>query len=150
LSRPNEKGRKVLCSNRKARYDYQIIEVIEAGIVLVGSEVKSLRNGGASLVDSYGEIRDGEAFLVNANIAAYANASYNSHDTRRERKLLLHSRELRKLSRKVREKGLTLVPLSLYLRHGHVKVELALARGRRSYDKRDRIMKRDLDRAVDV
>ena len=144
-----EDGRKVVCQNRKARHDYDIIEVIEAGLVLTGSEVKSLRDGGAHLTDAWAEVRGGEAFLVGAHIAPYAQASYLNHPPRRERKLLLHAREISRLEGKVREKGLTLVPLVLYFREGRAKVEIALARGRRAYDKRDRIQKRDLARAVD-
>lgn len=137
-------SRKVVCLNRKARHDYEVLETLEAGLVLRGSEVKSLRAGQAALVDSYAEVRDGEVFLVGANIAAYASASYNNHDPRRDRKLLLHSREIRRLEGRVREKGLTLVPLSLYFREGRAKVEVALARGRKAYDKRERIRERDL------
>lgn len=145
-ARKQDSSRKVVCLNRKARHDYEVLETFEAGIVLRGSEVKSLRAGQAALVDSYAEVRDGEVFLVGAHIAAYASASYNNHDPRRDRKLLLHAREIRRLDGRVREKGLTLVPLSLYFREGRAKVQVALARGRRAYDKRERILERDRKR----
>lgn len=138
-----EGSRKVVCTNRKARHDYEILETYEAGLVLLGSEVKSLREGGGSIVDAYAEVRDGEVFLVGARIATYKNASYNNHDPLRDRKLLLHASEIKRLAGKVREKGLTLIPLSIYFKNGLAKVELALARGRKQYDKRERIMKRD-------
>lgn len=136
-------SRKVVCLNRKARHDYEVLETLEAGLVLRGSEVKSLRSGQAALVDSYAEVRGGEVFLVGAHIAAYSSASYNNHDPRRDRKLLLHAREIRRLDGRVREKGLTLIPLALYFRDGRAKVEIALARGRKAYDKRERIRERD-------
>lgn len=139
-------AKKIVCQNRRARHDYEVLDTFEAGLVLRGSEVKSLREGAAQLVDSYAEVRDGELFLVGANIARYAAASYMNHDPKRPRKLLMHGREIRRLDAKVREKGLTLVPLSIYFRRGRAKVELALARGRKAYDKRERIMKRDLAR----
>ncbi len=142
-ARRQDASRKVVCLNRKARHDYEVLETVEAGLVLRGSEVKSLRAGQAALVDSYAEVRGGEVFLVGAHIASYASASYNNHDPRRDRKLLLHAREIRRLEGRVREKGLTLVPLSLYFRDGRAKVEVALARGRKAYDKRERIRERD-------
>ncbi len=141
-------GYKVACANRRARHDYELFDRLEAGLVLTGSEVKSLRNGGGALVDSYVDVRSGEAFLIGANIEQYANASYMNHEPRRARKLLLHAREIHRLAQKVREKGLTIVPLRVYFKGGRAKVEIALARGRRDYDKRDRILKRDLDRAA--
>jgi SsrA-binding protein len=144
-----EEGRKVVCQNRKARHDYEILDTVEAGMVLMGSEVKSLRGGGASLVDSFAEVRGTEVFLVGANIAPYANASYLNHEPRRGRKLLLHAREIRRLDVKVREKGLTLIPLQIYFRRGRAKVEVALARGRRAYDKRERIRQRDRARGAE-
>ncbi|HOU53952.1 MAG TPA: SsrA-binding protein SmpB [Myxococcota bacterium] len=139
-------GRKVVAENRRARHDYELLERLEAGLVLLGSEVKSLRQGGMQLVDSYGEIVDGEVFLVGARIAPYAAASYQNHDPTRRRKLLLHRAEIRRLDGKVRQKGLTLVPLSVYFQSGRAKVEIALARGRKAYDKRERILQRDRDR----
>jgi SsrA-binding protein len=140
-------GRKMVCQNRKARHDYEILDTFEAGMSLVGSEVKSLRDGGAQLVDSYAEVAEGEVYLVGAQIAQYAAASYQNHEPRRRRKLLMHKREITRLATKIREKGLTLVPLSIYFKEGRAKVELALARGRKSYDKRDRILERDRSRA---
>jgi len=142
-------ARKVVCQNRKARHDYEVLDRIEAGLVLVGSEVKSLRDGQAALTDAYAEVRDGEVFLVGAHIAPYANASYNNHAPKRDRKLLLHAREIHRLEGRVREKGLTLIPLCLYFRDGKAKVELALARGRKAYDKRERILARDRARVPD-
>jgi len=136
----------VVAENRRARHDYEVLERLEAGLVLLGSEVKSLRQGGMQLVDSYGEIVDGEVFLVGARIAPYAAASYQNHAPTRRRKLLLHRAEIRRLDGKVRQKGLTLVPLSVYFRAGRAKVDLALARGRKAYDKRERIQQRDRDR----
>lgn len=141
-----QENKKIVCVNRKARHDYEILETLEAGLVLKGTEVKSLRANQASLVDAYAEIKDGEAFLVDSYIAPYTAASYNNHEPRRQRKLLLHKKEIRRLEGRVREKGLTIIPLSLYFRNGRAKVELALARGRKSYDKRERIRKRDLAR----
>jgi SsrA-binding protein len=135
-----------VCSNRRARHDYEIVMTLEAGMVLRGSEVKSLRHGTAHLTDSYAEVRGGEVFLVGAHIAELPCASYLNHAPGRDRKLLLHAAEIARLDGKVREKGFTLVPLSVYFRDGRAKVELALARGRKAYDKRDRIMKRDLAR----
>jgi SsrA-binding protein len=146
---PKEDGRKVVCQNRKARHDYEILDTVEAGMALLGSEVKSLRGGGASLVDSFAEVRGTEVFLVGANIAQYANASYLNHEPRRSRKLLLHAREIHRLDVKVREKGLTLIPLQIYFRRGRAKVEVALARGRRAYDKRERIRQRDRARGAE-
>lgn len=146
---PKQENRKLVCQNRRARHDYEILDRYEAGMVLTGSEVKSLRDGGAALVDSYAEVRDGEVYLVGASIARYSAASYMNHEPKRARKLLLHAREIAKLDARVREKGLTLVPLAIYFLRGRAKVELGLARGRRAYDKRERIMKRDLARAED-
>jgi SsrA-binding protein len=140
--------RKVICQNRKAWFDYEVLETLEAGIALKGSEVKSLAMGQASIRDAYAEVRDGEVFLVGSNIARYAGASIANHDPNRARKLLLNAKEIKRLQSKVVEKGLTLVPLSMYFNErGKAKVELALCRGRRKYDKRERIMKRDEARA---
>ena len=132
--------------NRKARHDYYIEDTIEAGIALIGTEVKSLRAGRASLNDSYAEITGGEVVLQNAHIDQYEPASRFNHDPLRPRRLLLHKREIRKLQSKVAERGYTLVPLSLYFKDGRVKVELALARGKKSYDKRDTIKDREQER----
>ncbi len=140
---------KVICVNRKARFDYFIEETFEAGLVLVGSEVKSLREGKAHLKDSYGSIRKGEAFLLKAHISPYAAASGLNHEPERTRKLLLHQREIQRLTGKVKERGLTLVPLKLYFKNGRAKVELALARGKKMYDKRDTIRRKETRREVE-
>ncbi len=141
-----DKERKVIASNRKARYEYEIIDTFEAGLVLLGPEVKSLRAGKASLGDAYAEIRRGELYLLNAHIGAYDQAGRANAPPLRERKLLLHRSELSRLAGRVAERGLTLVPLQLYFKDGRAKVELALARGKRRYDKRQAIRKRENDR----
>jgi SsrA-binding protein len=143
-----ETGRKMIAQNRKARYDYSIQDVFEAGVVLTGTEVKSLRLGRASLVDGFATIDDGEVFLRNVHIPEYDQGSWTNHEPRRVRKLLLHRAEIARLIGKTRESGLTLVPLSLYFSDGKVKVELALAAGKKSYDKRQDLAKRDADREV--
>ena len=140
--------RKVVATHRKARFEYEILETVEAGIALVGPEVKSLRAGNASLADAYAVVRRGEVFLVGAHVSPYAQASRENPDPRRERKLLLHRAEIVRLAGKVAERGLTLVPLSLYFQGGRAKVELALARGRRRYDKREAIRRREEAREV--
>ncbi|MHB8853851.1 MAG: SsrA-binding protein SmpB [Ignavibacteriaceae bacterium] len=132
--------------NRKARFEYSIIETYEAGIVLTGTEVKSLRQGKANLVDSYGNLKNGEAWLVSAHISVYEQGNINNHEPTRSRKLLLNRKELRKLSGKIKEKGYTLVPLRLYFKNGKVKVEIVLAKGKKVYDKRETIAKRDYER----
>jgi SsrA-binding protein len=146
-----EGGRKVVASNRRARHDYEIVDRFECGIVLTGSEIKSVRAGQVQLKDAYADIRRGEVWLNNAHIAPYRFARDGGHDPERPRKLLLHRREIDRLSGKVNEAGLTLVPLSVYLTGGHAKVELALAKGRRTVDKRQRIKEREqrleMDRA---
>ncbi|MCK6557292.1 SsrA-binding protein SmpB [Candidatus Binatia bacterium] len=135
--------------NRRARHDYFIEETIEAGLVLTGSEVKSLRDGKAQLKDSYGRISRGEVFLFNAHINEYTPASRFGHDPRRTRKLLLHRREIERLGGKIKEKGLTLVPLRIYFKHGRAKVELGLGRGKKLYDKREAIKERETRREVE-
>lgn len=149
---PRERGQQVVASNRKARHDYHIEDVFEAGIVLRGTEVKSLRAGRASLVDGYASIDGGEAWLENVHIPEYLQGTWTNHATRRRRKLLLNRVEIDKLSGRVRESGYTLVPLSLYFKDGKAKVEIALARGKRDYDKRqalkERQDKREADRAM--
>ncbi|MEP0862481.1 MAG: SsrA-binding protein SmpB [Ignavibacterium sp.] len=132
--------------NRKARHEYHILQTFEAGIVLVGTEVKALREGKANLVDSYATIKNGEVWLVNAHISEYKQGNINNHNPTRDRKLLLNKSEIRKLIGKTKEKGLTLIPLRLYFKKGRVKVELALAKGKKSYDKRETIAKRDFQR----
>jgi len=135
--------------NRRARHDYFIEESIEAGLVLTGSEVKSLRAGKANLKDSYARIDRGEAWLANAHISEYAPASQFGHDPTRKRKLLLHAKEIDRLTGKVKEKGLTLVPLRMYFKHGRAKVELGLGRGKKQYDKRESIKERESGREMD-
>jgi SsrA-binding protein len=141
-------GRKIIASNRKARHDYSILDVFEAGVMLTGTEVKSLRLGRASLLDGFATIDDGEIFLRNVHIPEYEQGSWTNHEPRRVRKLLLHKEEIDRLIGKTKESGLTLVPLSLYFSAGKVKVELALARGKRTYDKRQDLARRDADREV--
>ncbi len=135
--------RKIVTQNRRARHDYEIVDTYEAGLVLVGSEVKSLRAGNANLKDSFVHIADGEAWLVGAYIAPYAFSRLGGHAPERRRKLLLHAREIERLRAALAEKGLSLVPLSLYFTKGRAKVELALGRGRRQYDKRQAIKAKD-------
>lgn len=151
MSRPNADGRKIVASNRKARYDYDLLEIVECGVVLTGSEVKSLRAGQVVLKDAYAEIRGGEMWLHSLHIAPYQFARGGGHDPERPRKLLLRRREIERLIGKVNEQGLTLIPISIYFTHGLAKVELALARGRRTYDKRQAIRareeKREMERA---
>jgi SsrA-binding protein len=141
-----ERGRKLVAQNRKARYDYAIEDTFEAGLVLTGTEVKSLREGRASLVDGFCEISDHEVWLQNAHIPEYTQGTWTNHTPRRKRKLLLHRQEIDKLERRVNERGLTIVPLSLYFKDGRAKVEIALARGKKSYDKRQSIATRDAQR----
>jgi SsrA-binding protein len=152
LKVPRESGQKVVATNRKARHDYHIEEVFEAGLVLTGTEVKSLRAGRASLVDGFASIENGEAWLENVHIPEYSQGTWNNHSTRRKRKLLMHRSEIYKLSGKIKESGFTLIPLSLYFKDGKAKVELALAKGKREYDKRQTLKeqqdKRESDRAM--
>ena len=140
--------RTVIASNRRARHDYSIVDTYEAGLVLTGTEVKSLRAGRASLVDGFATIRDGEVWLQGVHIPEYAQGTWTNHEPRRQRKLLLHRAEIERLIGRTREGGLTLVPLQLYFRDGKVKVELALARGKRSYDKRQDLARRDAEREM--
>ncbi len=132
--------------NRKARHEYSILQTFEAGVVLVGTEVKSLRQGKANLVDGYCKIDRNEVWLVNVNISEYTQGNINNHDPRRDRKLLLNRNEIRKLIGKTKEKGLTLIPLRLYFKNGKVKIEIALAKGKKVYDKRRDIAKKDFQR----
>lgn len=134
--------------NRRARFDYDIVERFDAGISLTGSEIKSLRAGKVDLAGSYARLRRREVWLEGVNIAPYANAGYAQHDSRRDRKLLLHRREINKIGELLNEKGLTLVPLRIYLKDGVAKVELGVARGMRKYDKRQRIREREEGRQV--
>jgi SsrA-binding protein len=141
--------RRVLVANRKARHDYEILETIEAGLVLVGTEVKSLRAGKANLGDSYAVVEAGEAWLLQLHISPYAQGNQFNHDPLRRRKLLQHKNQIRRLLSKVQEKGLTLVPLALVLIQNRVKVELAVARGRKQYDKREAKAKRETQRDIE-
>ncbi len=144
-----EQGKKIIASNRRARHDYAIEDVVEAGLVLTGTEVKSLREGRANLADGFGQISDDEIWLHNVHIPQYIQGTWTNHEPRRIRKLLLHRKEIDKLARSIREQGLTLVPLSLYFKDGKVKIELGLARGKRSYDKRQDLAKRDAAREIE-
>ncbi|NBX23570.1 MAG: SsrA-binding protein SmpB [Microbacteriaceae bacterium] len=139
---PREKGEKVVATNRKARHDYHIIDTVEAGLVLWGTEVKSLREGRASLVDGYAFFERGEAWLDAVHIPEYHQGTWNNHAPRRKRKLLLHRQQIAKWSSKVKEGGYTLVPMSLYFKDGRAKVELALAKGKKEYDKRQTLRER--------
>ncbi len=132
--------------NRKARHEYNILQTFEAGIVLVGTEVKALRQGKANLSDSYAVVQNGEVWLLNAHISEYKQGNINNHEPLRKRKLLLKKNEIRKLERAVQEKGNTLIPLRLYFSRGKVKVELAIAKGKKVYDKRHDIAKKDAER----
>ncbi|MDQ3576164.1 MAG: SsrA-binding protein SmpB [Actinomycetota bacterium] len=143
-----ETGRKVIVSNRKARHDYSVLDTYEAGIVLVGTEVKSLREGRASLVDAFATVDDGEVFLRNLYIPEYTHGTWTNHEPRRARKLLLHKGEILRLIGKIKESGLSLVPLAMYFADGKVKVEIALAKGKKSYDKRQDLAKRDANREI--
>jgi SsrA-binding protein len=142
-------GEKLIVDNRRARHDYHFLEKVEAGLVLTGTEVKSLRDGRASLAQAYAEVREGEAWLVGAHISVYDAGNIANHDPERDRKLLLHRREVDTLDAKVRERGLTLVPTRLYFRDGRAKVELALARGKELRDKRRDIARREAARDVE-
>lgn len=144
---------KLIAENRKARHEYDVLETLECGLVLSGSEVKSLRSGKLSLVESYGRVRDGEVFLINCDISEYMPACHFNHDPKRPRKLLLHRREIKKFAARAYEKGLTLVPLKMYFNEdGRVKVLLGICKGRQLHDKRERMKKetaqRDMDRAL--
>ena len=142
-------GTKLITENRRARYDYHLLDRIEAGVQLTGTEVKSLRDGGAQLGQAYAEIRDGEAWLVGASISEYAGGNIANHRPERDRKLLLHRREIDSLYGTVREKGLTIVPTRLYFKNGRVKVELAVARGKEQRDKRRDVADRDAQRQIE-
>lgn len=141
-------GRKIVATNRKARHNYSIIDVFEAGVALLGTEVKSLRAGHASLVDAFATIDDGEIWLRNLHIPEYQHGSWTNHEPRRNRKLLLHRHQIDTLIGKIRDGNFALVPLSLYFTEGKVKVELALARGKQAHDKRQDMARRDAQREV--
>lgn len=139
-------GRTLVAQNRKARHDYHIDDTYEAGLVLTGTEVKSLRAGRASLVDGFAEVSDGELWLQGVHIPEYTQGTWTNHEPRRRRKLLLHRQEIDRLSARVQERGLTLVPLALYFKDGRAKVEIGVGRGKRAYDKRQSLAKREADR----
>ncbi len=141
-------GERVVATNRKAYHDYFLEDTYEAGIVLTGTEIKSVRAGRINLRDGFVQIRQGEAWLVNVHISPYDFGNRENHEPRRERKLLLHRQEIRKLQSKVSERGWTIVPLKMYLKDGRAKVEIALVRGKRLYDKKDAIAERDADREL--
>lgn len=141
--------KKIVAENRKARHDYHIEDTFEAGLVLLGTEVKALRTGKANLRDAYARIKNGEVFVHQMHIGPYAFSYYDNHEPLRKRKLLLHKREIKKLTGKVNEKGFSLIPLTLYFKDGKAKVVIALARGKRQYDKRQTIRKRDQQRELD-
>ncbi|MGZ5389742.1 MAG: SsrA-binding protein SmpB [Aeromicrobium sp.] len=141
-----ETGRKLIAQNRKARHDYHIDDTFEAGLVLTGTEVKSLRAGRASLVDGFGDIENGEIWLLNVHIPEYTQGTWTNHATRRKRKLLLNRAEIDTIERRVEQKGSTIVPLSLYFKDGRAKVEIALARGKKEYDKRHALAERQANR----
>jgi len=144
----SETPQRITISNRKARHEYFIIEALEAGIVLTGTEVKSLRQGNANLQDSYAELRSGEVWLEGMHVSPYEHGNINNHDPRRKRKLLLQRKQIRKLIGRMKEQGMTLIPLSVYFKGQFAKVELALARGKKSFDKRETIAKRDAERDI--
>jgi SsrA-binding protein len=141
-------GEKLIADNRRARHDYELLDRFEAGLVLTGTEVKSLRQGRASLAQAFADVRDGEVWLVGAEISTYEQGNIANHEPSRDRKLLLHRGEIESLYGKVRERGLTLVPTRLYWKNGRAKIEIALARGKQTIDKRRDIAKRDADRAM--
>ncbi|KAB8197550.1 SsrA-binding protein SmpB [Nonomuraea phyllanthi] len=149
---PRETGRKLVAQNKRARHDYHLEDTVEAGLVLQGTEVKSLREGRASLVDGYASIDDGEAWLLNVHIPEYSQGTWTNHAARRKRKLLLHRKEIDKLAAKTKEGGLTIVPLALYFKDGKAKVEIAVARGKKDWDKRQSLAeqqaKREMARAL--
>jgi SsrA-binding protein len=145
---PKERGQKLIASNKRARYDYFIEKIFEAGIVLSGTEVKSLREGKASLNDSYGLFENGELWLENAYIPELTQGSWTNHLPRRKRKLLLSKREITELANDSREAGYTIVPISLYFKDGFAKVEIGLARGKKSFDKRETLKKKDAEREI--
>lgn len=145
MARPNSDSILIVAENRKARHEYSILKTYEAGLVLMGSEVKSVRDRQVQLKDAYVSFRGSEAFLQNAHIAVYKSSSYNNHEPERLRKLLLNRSELDSISESLQEKGLTCIPLKVYFKKGRAKIELGLARGKKLYDKRESIKKRDAD-----
>jgi SsrA-binding protein len=148
-SKDDDSGIKIVARNRRARFEYDLIEKVEAGIVLTGTEVKSLRNGKANLEDAYAEVHDHEVWLEGCDIPEYLQANRMNHVPKRSRKLLLHRREIDKLASRTSEKGLTIIPLSIYFKKGMAKVEISIARGRKLYDKRQAIKQREAKRDID-
>lgn len=145
---PREQGRKLIAQNKRARYDYHIDDTWEAGLVLMGTEVKSLREGRASLVDGYALVRDGEIWLMNVHIPEYLQGTWTNHSARRTRKLLLHRREIKRIADKTKEPGFSLIPLALYFSDGKAKVEIGLGRGKKAHDKRQAIAEREATREM--
>jgi SsrA-binding protein len=141
-----QKAEKIIAENRKAYHDYHLLETFEAGIALVGTEVKAIREGRVNLRDSFGRIQDGEVFVHNMHISAYSHRGYADHEATRPRKLLLHKNEIRKLIGKVVERGMTLVPVRMYFKNGRVKVAISLAKGKKEHDRRETIKRREADR----
>jgi SsrA-binding protein len=141
-----EEAQRIIADNRKALHDYHVLESWEAGVALLGTEIKAIREGRVNLRDSFARVDRGEVWLENVHIGAYSHTGYSHHEERRKRKLLLHRHEIRKLAGQVREKGLTLVPLRLYFKDGRVKVDLALVKGKQAHDKRETIRRREIDR----
>ncbi|HVO70980.1 MAG TPA: SsrA-binding protein SmpB [Aggregatilineaceae bacterium] len=144
-----DQGRKIVSTNRKARHDYEILDTYEAGLVLTGSEIKSIRAGHVNLREGFVQLRGSELWLLNVHIATYDQAGQFGHDPLRPRKLLLHRKEINRIAARVQEKGLTIVPTMLYLTRGLAKVEIALARGKRQYDKRESLRRRDSQRQIE-
>ena len=144
-----DEGRKIVSTNRKARHDYEILDTYEAGLVLTGSEIKSIRAGHVNLREAFVQVRGDELWLLNAHIATYDQAGQFGHDPLRPRKLLLHRKEINRIAARVQEKGLTIVPTVLYLTRGLAKVEIALARGKKQYDKRESLRRRDSQRQIE-
>ena len=145
----SDQGRKIVSTNRKARHDYEILDTYEAGLVLTGSEIKSIRAGHVNLREGFVQVRGNELWLLNTHIATYDQAGQFGHDPLRPRKLLLHRKEINRIAARVQEKGLTIVPTMLYLTRGLAKVEIALARGKRQYDKRESLRRRDSQRQIE-
>ena len=139
-------GQKIICLNRKASFNYFFESLLEAGIVLKGSEIKSVRGGKVNIADSYGIIKDGEVFLINSHIASYKQASYINHDPIQERKLLLNKKEINKVVGKIQREGFSLIPTKMYFKKGKAKIEIAIAKGKKQYDKRETKKKRDWNR----
>ncbi len=144
--RDREAAQRVIADNRKALHDYHVLDSWEAGVVLLGTEVKAIREGRVNLRDSFARVEKGEVWLLNVHVSPYSHTGYAHHDERRQRKLLLHEHEIRKLAGRVAERGLTLVPLRMYFKNGRVKVQLALAKGKQAHDKRETIRRREIDR----